>query len=147
MEVHTAVRQQRITTNTTGAYQKVIIDITGGTIALRCGLGGGMVSSGVKMSSEIVLFHFPHFSTEFFGPNQNRLVLMVEYRCCGLSPLPSYHTRRPVDGIFHGFSANLDDLVHVRILRGGQRQFFPSFCQMLEYMYCYQMTKYRYQNK
>ena len=70
-----------------------------------------MISFGVTMASEIALFSFLDLSGVFCNRFEDNLVPMVDYACRGLSSLPGYHTRSPLDGKFRGFAGNLDGLM------------------------------------
>ena len=81
-------------------------------ISLRCVLEDDEASTVTMESFEVGPFFVSLiFRHGFFRQFGEKLVPMVDYRCCSLlSPL-SYDMRRSIDEKFRGFPAILDGLV------------------------------------
>ena len=91
--------------NSPGAYQKTPIG-TNNRMAIVCyAFGGGLVSIGAKMVSDVARLGFSLFVG---GGNFRRIRDKLEpsggHRCCGLSSPPSYDVRRSNDEKLCGFT-------------------------------------------
>ena len=97
---------------TARAHPKATIGSTNRLISLRCVLDDDEASTVTMESFEVGPFFVPQISRYgFIRQFGEKLVPMVDYRCCSLlSPL-SYDMRRYIDEKFHGFPAFLDGLV------------------------------------
>ena len=97
---------------TARAHPKATNGSTNRLISLRCVLGDDEASTVAMESFEVGPFFVSLISRYgFFRQFGEKLVPMVDYRCCSLlSPL-SYDMRRSIDEKFRGVTARIDDVV------------------------------------